>query len=243
MSKSELDVANFLIQIAESNNEIELDQNLAQLASAVCSQGTAIAIIVWGISEEGRPRVVLERGLDKFSNEGAFHVGPEHLELVHQAFSKDELVEREQQPTDGPNSAFAQQLIRLGDRNFDRVINLLSADSDSTNFATELMEEFRSSRAEQRKGEQSIQIPSIELQSFSEFLASIHEQISVKKVGQVAATDGRVLVGCDRLSILLFRGKSSRIIAISHVQTIQKRGSLARAMRSLANKSRNLPSH
>ncbi len=76
--------------------------------------------------------------------------------------------------------------------------------------------------------------------ALGQFLRLLYEQLSTKRVGIVAATDGRVLVGCDRISVLLYQGSRCKILAISHVETVQRLAGLSRAMRKLARAGRNL---
>ncbi len=76
----------------------------------------------------------------------------------------------------------------------------------------------------------------------SNFLRLLYQQLSTKRVAAVAASDGRVITGCDRLSVLSYHGSRCRILAISHVETIQRRSSLSRAMRKLVATARHLHS-
>ena len=74
--------------------------------------------------------------------------------------------------------------------------------------------------------------------TFSEELArfglQLQRSLRVNEVASVAANDGRLLVGCDRVSVLVRRGRKIRVEAVSGQETIQPRANLIRAMVALS---------
>lgn len=68
------------------------------------------------------------------------------------------------------------------------------------------------------------------------FTLSLHQSLSVTEVAGTAVNDGRLLLGCDRLSLALRRGARTRIAAISGQDQLEARANLIRAMTRLADR-------
>lgn len=68
---------------------------------------------------------------------------------------------------------------------------------------------------------------------FDRFAVDVHRSLVPKEVAATAANDGRLLVGCDRLSIVLARGRSIRTFATSGVDRVDRRANSVRRMEAL----------
>lgn len=68
------------------------------------------------------------------------------------------------------------------------------------------------------------------------FAQRIHGSLNPTEVGYLLANEGRILVGCDRLSVAVRRGRQARIEAISGVDTVDQRSNLVRRMRRLCDR-------
>lgn len=66
------------------------------------------------------------------------------------------------------------------------------------------------------------------------FTRSVHEKLSVRHTAYVAANDGRRLVGSDRLTVLLRRGKRYDVLAVSGVDAVENRSQVAKLLGRLA---------
>ncbi len=73
-------------------------------------------------------------------------------------------------------------------------------------------------------------------EEFEEFLLQLHASLDAKEVAAVAANDGRLLIGCDRLSVAVQYGKKTVIRAISGQDSVNQRANLVRKMTALASK-------
>lgn len=62
------------------------------------------------------------------------------------------------------------------------------------------------------------------------FGLQLQRSLDVKSVAAVAANDGRLLSGCDRVSVILQRGKQASVIAVSGQESIHRRSNLVRSM-------------
>jgi multidrug efflux pump subunit AcrA (membrane-fusion protein) len=66
------------------------------------------------------------------------------------------------------------------------------------------------------------------------FTRTIHEKLDVRRTAYVAANDGRRLIGCDRLSVLLRRGRRYDVLAAAGVDDVQPRSQAAKLLGRLA---------
>ncbi len=73
-------------------------------------------------------------------------------------------------------------------------------------------------------------------EQFEQFLLQLHRSLDVAEVAATAANDGRLLLGCDRLSVAVQYGKKTVIKAISGQDSVHQRANLVKRMCSMANK-------
>lgn len=66
------------------------------------------------------------------------------------------------------------------------------------------------------------------------FGLQLQRSLNVQDVATVAANDGRVLVGCDRVSVILQRGKSIQVHAVSGQDTVNRRANLVKTIIGLS---------
>jgi multidrug efflux pump subunit AcrA (membrane-fusion protein) len=72
-------------------------------------------------------------------------------------------------------------------------------------------------------------------EDFEQFVLQLHKSLDVKEVSFTAANDGRLLVGCDRLSVAVLDGRKTVIRAISGQDSVNQRANLVRKMTKLAS--------
>jgi hypothetical protein len=72
------------------------------------------------------------------------------------------------------------------------------------------------------------------LADFEQFLLQLQRGLSVNEVAVTAANDGRQLLGCDRFSVALHKGRKTSIAAISGQDQVNARANLTRAMAAIA---------
>lgn len=72
-------------------------------------------------------------------------------------------------------------------------------------------------------------------ESLDRFLDNIHQSYDLRRVAHVVVGEGTNLVGCDRISLLMTRGKRRcRLLAISGVQKPDRRSSTVRCLEAFA---------
>lgn len=64
---------------------------------------------------------------------------------------------------------------------------------------------------------------------FETFTERVHQGLNVEQIAAAIANDGRQLVGCDRLSVAIPRGSRCRIVAVSGLDSIDRRSNVIRA--------------
>ncbi len=73
---------------------------------------------------------------------------------------------------------------------------------------------------------------------FDRFTQSIHESLDVDRVAYTIANQGRSLSGGDRLTVLLSQRRKLRVIAVSGVETIDRRSGSVQEMETVAAQHR-----
>ena len=74
------------------------------------------------------------------------------------------------------------------------------------------------------------------LADFEQFMLQLQRGENVPEVAATAANDGRQLLGCDRLSVAVHKGKKTSIVAISGQDKVNARANLTRAMAAIASR-------
>jgi hypothetical protein len=69
---------------------------------------------------------------------------------------------------------------------------------------------------------------------FGDFVLQMQRTLDVKEVCSTAASDGRLLLNCDRVSVVLTKGRKTFVQAISGQDSVNKRANLVRRMVDLA---------
>ncbi len=67
-----------------------------------------------------------------------------------------------------------------------------------------------------------------------EFIRDIHTSLEPREVAYAAANDGRILAGCDRLSVLKFDGRRARVLSVSGQDDFDNRSNVIRKLENLA---------
>ncbi len=69
----------------------------------------------------------------------------------------------------------------------------------------------------------------------ADFLRRIHEDIDPDTTAYVIANEGRLVLGCDRVSVLTYRLGKTKLRCISGLETFDSRSTMVRAMEELAD--------
>jgi hypothetical protein len=64
---------------------------------------------------------------------------------------------------------------------------------------------------------------------FESFTDRVHQGLNVEQIASAIANDGRQLIGCDRLSVAVPKGSRCRIVAVSGIDSVDRRSNVVRA--------------
>lgn len=66
---------------------------------------------------------------------------------------------------------------------------------------------------------------------------AVHRHLDLDRMARTLADDGRALAGCDRLTVLVRRGRRQRVVAVSAQQDVDSRSAAVRALGDLATRA------
>jgi len=69
---------------------------------------------------------------------------------------------------------------------------------------------------------------------FERFTQQIHSDLDLKRTGYAIANEGRNLIECDRVSVIISHGTACRLLAVSGVESFDRRANLVRHLQQLA---------
>jgi hypothetical protein len=69
---------------------------------------------------------------------------------------------------------------------------------------------------------------------FEQFTEKVHTSLDLRETAYFIANEGRKLIGCDRLSVLRLRGRRGRMLAVSGLDTFDRRANIVRGAEQLA---------
>ncbi len=73
-------------------------------------------------------------------------------------------------------------------------------------------------------------------QQADSFARASHESLDLKETSYIVANEGRRLIGCDRVSVAIKKGRKCKVQAISGQDTIENRSNIVAALNNLATR-------
>ena len=73
-------------------------------------------------------------------------------------------------------------------------------------------------------------------QQADSFARATHESLDLKETSYIVANEGRRLIGCDRVSVAIKKGRKCKVQAISGQDTIENRSNIVTALNNLATR-------
>ncbi|QDT57699.1 HlyD family secretion protein [Stieleria bergensis] len=73
-------------------------------------------------------------------------------------------------------------------------------------------------------------------QQADSFARAVHESLELKETAYIVANEGRRLIGCDRVSVAIQKGRKCKVEAISGQDTIENRSNIVTALNNLATR-------
>ncbi|MBL8851372.1 MAG: HlyD family efflux transporter periplasmic adaptor subunit [Planctomycetaceae bacterium] len=215
-----------------------------QLLTRACQIPQIAAGIVWLLDEQARLRILCEHQLPTLAADGRFEISPRHQQQLA-------IVLREGQATCLPLESAGQglphclvamgpllrgaqpigvlELISREALSAEAQAVLVRAVEDLCEIGSELL-------APEPPGDDN---PLAFWERFDRFSLQLQRSLDVDEVAAIAASDGLVMLGCDRLSIAVRHGRRTLIRAISGQEKVDRRSNLARAMAVLADQAIN----
>jgi multidrug efflux pump subunit AcrA (membrane-fusion protein) len=68
---------------------------------------------------------------------------------------------------------------------------------------------------------------------FDQFTRAVHGRLDVRHVAYTLANEGRAIIGCDRASVAIVRGRKARLLSVSGVDTQNRRAASVRHLEAL----------
>jgi len=236
------------LKLLAKSPEVTDQQFLSQLISRTLESTGAAGATIWEVSDEGQVTVVHEAGNTASNSDLDEEQLTMHERLVRTvvASARPTLIEpdaRDQNSGEIINPmAFLLLLKPLNDPSLHRhyVIELFqrpdiapAARTGYMRYLEEIGEIFGSWRARHQLRFQSTQ-QSRSSQTL-DFVRSIHASLDPSKVAYAAANDGRLLAGCDRLSVLTFDGRNCKVLSVSGQDDFDNRSNVVRKQQEIAS--------
>jgi len=73
-------------------------------------------------------------------------------------------------------------------------------------------------------------------EDFEQFVLQLHKSLDARDVAFTAANDGRLLIGCDRMSVVVLDGRKAVIRGVSGQEKVNQRANLIRRMTKLSQR-------
>jgi len=70
---------------------------------------------------------------------------------------------------------------------------------------------------------------------FEQFTEQVHGSLDLKATAYTIANEGRRFIGCDRVGVAVVRGSTCRLLAISGVDSLERRANVVRQLERLSN--------
>lgn len=95
--------------------------------------------------------------------------------------------------------------------------------------ASQAMADFQRRLRDKKLADRQLLIDELE-----RFIRAVHEKLDVTHVAYTAANDGRRLIGCDRVTVLLRRGRRYEVVAVSGLDVVERRSQAAKLLGRLS---------
>ncbi len=235
-----------------------------RLLPTVVRDGRLLAAAVWLYDDHSRLRLIAECELSKLSETGQFFVDPEHQDAVAEVMEQTKvrvLLNRQQDLGSVRPHSLAIGPIARDDRSLGAIEIFAEADETDEAFLHDLVEMLSGygSKAVARPAPatpaprpaaappgQPVAPPQADPQQpapvgagfweqFDRFLHGLR-RLDVREVAANAANDGRVLLGCDRVSVAIREGQRIKVRAVSGQEDVHQRANLIRTMTNLTRR-------
>ncbi len=235
-----------------------------RLLPTVVKEGGLLASAVWLYDDHSRLRLTAEHELSKLSETGQFFVDPEHQDAVAEVMENTRV--RVMLNRQGDLGSVRPHSLAIGpiardDRSLGAIEIFAEADETDEAFLHDLVELLSgycskavakpaaptavsrpagsptapATASPQNGAQQAAPAGQAFWEQFDRFLHGLR-RLDVREVAANAANDGRVLLGCDRVSVAIREGKRIKVRAVSGQEDVHQRANLIRTMTNLTRR-------
>ncbi|MBX3437355.1 MAG: HlyD family efflux transporter periplasmic adaptor subunit [Planctomycetaceae bacterium] len=218
-----------------------LERFFRDLLAAAIDGRRLLAGIVWFVDQEGRLKPICDFGLQNVSPDGKLTVGPREQQQLNTAlrdgqvavFNGQQAAESGQKPrVIGPLQADGRTV--GGVELFFDAEQLPGGHRDLLHFVEEWCGYAVRYLDRQRLASQQPADPTGFWEQFERFTLELQRTLDAREVAAIAVNDGRLMVGCDRISLIVKEGKRIKVRGISGQDDVEHRANLVSSMRSVA---------
>ena len=219
-----------------------VDAFFRELLETAIDGADVLGGIVWMMSQQGQMTPFKEAGLKNVTPDGQIDVGPVEQQQLGNVLQQKQITILNDQSGAGRTGLPPRALgpIQLADRPVG-VLELFvtpASANEQRGDVIGLVEEWcgYSTRflEQQRVSAQPPKDPTGFWERFESFCLQLQRTLVPREVCSIAVNDGRLLIGCDRLSIVLKEGKRVKVRGISGQDDVEHRANLTQAMRAIA---------
>jgi len=87
---------------------------------------------------------------------------------------------------------------------------------------------------ERRRSKRALEARQSLIDEVERFTRTVHAELSTKQVAYAAVNDGRRIIGCDRVSLLIRRGNRWDLTAVSGLEVVESRSAAAKRLAEIA---------
>ncbi|WP_437203696.1 efflux RND transporter periplasmic adaptor subunit [Planctomicrobium sp. SH664] len=225
------------------DESLTLEAFARDLILAVVEQERLAAAAIVEFQSAQEMRMLAGAKLETLAVDGFYHIDPDHVSLLMQTLRQQKTVAITDRsvPEAGlkPHSIIIapvptkQAPIRLFEL-FTFNVPTPERIAQLKETADTLVAYFN--RFLQEQANQQVAAPASEFwKKFDAFLLKLQQTLDLKRTIAVAVNDGRLLIGCDRLSIALKHGRRTKIYGVSGQDGVQQRANLVQLMSRLAD--------
>ncbi|MEZ6053435.1 MAG: efflux RND transporter periplasmic adaptor subunit [Planctomycetaceae bacterium] len=218
-----------------------VDRFFRQLLGTAVDGERLLAGIVWMVGQEGRLQAYCDEGLKNISPDGKLTVGPNELQQLSGALQEGKVVVLNGQATiDSGQRPRVIGPIQSGGKSVGGVELFFDSDQlpgghrDLLHFVEEWCGYGAKYLDQQRLATQQPKDPTGFWEKFERFTLELQRSLNVREVSGIAVNDGRIIIGCDRLSLVLKEGKRIKVRGISGQDDVEHRANLVNSMRNVA---------
>ena len=252
MLRAKQEIQGLVQEVVElSRSEIEPAEFFSSLLDKTITALAAIGGVVWTLEETGQMKLEYQVGLRQTGLADSQRAQQQHGRLLQQTIEKGEAA------LVPPHSGFGdvddaseeaaanptEHLLVLSpistDRGVEGVVEVFQRTGARANtqrgylrFLGQMCElagdYLKNRRLQHYVSKQSL------WEQLEDFTALVHESLNSRETAYTIANEGRRLIGCDRVTVVLRRGSKYEVVAVSGQDTFDKRSNVVRMLRNLA---------